>query len=67
MIKAGLRMINISYARISFQDICHKLKLESEDDVEFIVAKAILDGVIDAVIDHEHKFVYSKVYLKKIK
>lgn len=41
MIKTGLRKINIAYSRISFADICSKLRLESVDDVEFIVAKVM--------------------------
>ncbi len=32
----------------------------SEDDAEYIVAKAIHDGVIDAVIDRTQRFVYSR-------
>jgi len=60
VIKTGLRKINLSYSRISFEDICSKLHLDSVDDVEFIVAKAIRDGVISAVIDHEHRFIQSK-------
>jgi hypothetical protein len=34
-------------------DVCAKLRLESVEDTEFIVAKCILDGVIDAFINHE--------------
>ena len=52
MIKAGLRKINVAYARISIADICEKLKLEDKQDAEYIVAKAIRDGVIDATLDH---------------
>ena len=39
VIKTGLRKINTSYSRISFDDICAKLHLESSEDAEFIVAK----------------------------
>jgi 26S proteasome regulatory subunit N3 len=60
VIKTGLRKINLSYSRISFADICSKLRLDSPADAEFIVAKAIRDGVIDAVIDHAGGFVQSK-------
>lgn len=60
VIKTGLRKINISYSKISFADICTKLHLESPEDVEFIVAKAIRDGVINATIDHQGKFIQSK-------
>src|SRR5689334_11056189 len=60
VIKAGIRMISLSYSRISLRDICLKLRLDSEADAEYIVAKAIRDGVIDAVIDHENGYIQSK-------
>jgi len=60
VIKAGIRMINLSYQRISLQDIASKLILDSPEDAEFIVAKAIRDGVIEATIDHENGYVQSK-------
>ncbi len=34
--------------------------LDSPEDAEFIVAKAIRDGVIEAWLDHEGKFMQSK-------
>lgn len=60
VIKTGLRKLNSSYSRISLADICSRLSLDSVDNTEGIVAKAVLDGVIDAVIDHEGGFVCSK-------
>lgn len=60
VIKTGVRMISISYSRISLSDIAHRLALDSPEDAEFIVAKAIRDGVIEATIDHEHGYVQSK-------
>eukprot|EP01087_Luapelamoeba_hula_P014637 TRINITY_DN432_c0_g1_i1.p1 TRINITY_DN432_c0_g1~~TRINITY_DN432_c0_g1_i1.p1 ORF type:complete len:529 (-),score=86.24 TRINITY_DN432_c0_g1_i1:209-1762(-) len=60
VIKTGLRKISISYSRIPLGDICKKLHLDNAEDVEFIVAKAIRDGVIDATIDHEGGFIQSK-------
>jgi len=60
VIKTGLRKINTSYSRISFDDICAKLHLESTEDAEFIVAKAIRDGVISATIFHEERYIQSK-------
>ena len=60
VIKTGIRMMSLSYARISLRDICHKLDLESEESAEYIVAKAIRDGVIEATLDHEHGFMKSK-------
>lgn len=45
VLKIGLRKINVSYSRISLADLCAKLALDSEEDAEGIVAKAIYDGV----------------------
>ena len=59
-IKAGLRKINLSYSRISIKDITEKLKLESEKETEYIIAKAIRNGVFLATINHEQGFVQSK-------
>jgi len=60
VIKTGLRKINASYSRIYMSDICTKLHLDNVDDAEFIVAKAIRDGVIDASIDHEGGYIQSR-------
>lgn len=60
VIKTGIRMMSLSYARISLRDICLKLDLESEESAEYIVAKAIRDGVIEATLDHENHFMKSK-------
>ncbi|XP_046841637.1 26S proteasome non-ATPase regulatory subunit 3-like [Xenia sp. Carnegie-2017] len=60
VIKTGIRMISLSYSKISLEDIAAKLQLDSPEDAEFIVAKAIRDGVIEATIDHEQGFVQSK-------
>lgn len=54
-------MISLSYSKISLRDICLKLRLDSEEDAEFIVAKAIRDGVIDATVIHEHGYMQPKV------
>lgn len=60
VIKTGIRMINMSYSRISLADVAHKLALDSADDAEYIVAKAIKDGVIEATIDHDRRCLQSK-------
>jgi len=60
VIKAGLRKISLSYSRISIADITRKLSLDSEADAEYVIAKAIHDGAMDAIIDREHGFIYSK-------
>jgi 26S proteasome regulatory subunit N3 len=59
VIKFGLKKINISYSRISLADIQHKLSLESVEETEQVVAKAIRDGVIDATLNHEHQWMQS--------
>lgn len=56
VIKTGIRMISLSYSRISLSDITKKLHLESEEDAEYIVAKAIRDNVVDSRdtrVDHQ--------------
>ena len=60
VIKTGIRMMSLSYAKISLRDICLKLDLDSEETAEYIVAKSIRDGVIEATLDHEHGFMKSK-------
>merc|ERR1712187_811581 len=55
VIKTGLRSINLSYSRISLQDICKKLGLEAPGDAAGLVAKAVVDGVIDATIDYDEQ------------
>lgn len=60
VIKTGIRVMSIAYSRISLRDICLRLGLHSEESAEYIVAKAIRDGVIDATLDHEQGFMKSK-------
>lgn len=60
VIKTGVRMLSLSYSRISLRDICIKLGVESEQSAEYIVAKAIRDGVIEATIEHEKGYMESK-------
>lgn len=63
VIKTGIRIISLSYSRISLRDICIKLHLDSEDAAEYIVSKAIKDGVIEASINHEKGYMKSKELL----
>jgi 26S proteasome regulatory subunit N3 len=60
VIKTGIRMMSLSYSRISLRDICIRLHLGSEESAEYIVAKAIKDGVIEASLDRERGFMKSK-------
>merc|ERR1711972_911813 len=57
--KTGLRDINLSYSRISLQDIATKLGLDTAEDAAGVVAKAVVDGVIDATIDYDQQFLKS--------
>jgi 26S proteasome regulatory subunit N3 len=59
VIKFGLKKINISYSKISIKDIAQKLSLDSIEETEQIVAKAIRDGVIDAILDHDKQWMRS--------
>ena len=52
--KFGLKKINIFYSRIHLRDVMTKLNLESVEETEQIVAKAIRDGVIKAEISHDN-------------
>ncbi|KAG7924315.1 hypothetical protein KL905_000469 [Ogataea polymorpha] len=63
VIKTGIRIISLSYKKISLKDICIKLHLDSELSAEYIVAKAIKDGVVDATIDHKDGYMQSNEIL----
>lgn len=69
VIRAGLKRINISYSRISFEDIRTKLGLPDSTDVESMVAKAIRDGVITARIDFDTQSLFinetNNIYVTK--
>jgi len=39
VIKTALRTISLAYSRISLSDVAKKLKLESSEDAEYIIAK----------------------------
>lgn len=54
VIKTGVRMLSLSYSRISLRDICTRLGVDSEESAEYITAKAIRDGVIEASLDHQN-------------
>lgn len=56
VVKAGLRRLNTSYSRISLDDIAHRLGLANATSAEFVVSKAVRDGVIDATIFHEEGY-----------
>uniref|UniRef100_A0A1I7WUY0 PCI domain-containing protein n=1 Tax=Heterorhabditis bacteriophora TaxID=37862 RepID=A0A1I7WUY0_HETBA len=61
VIKTAVKQISLAYSRITikvckyFQDIAKKLQMNSEIETEYMVAKAIADGSIDAVITCDTK------------
>lgn len=57
VIKTGIRIISLTYKKISLKDICLKLRLDSEQTVEYMVSRAIRDGVIEAKINHEKGYI----------
>jgi 26S proteasome regulatory subunit N3 len=59
VVKAGLRKLHLSYSRLSLQDVADRLGLPSATSAEFVVAKAVRDGVLDATIHHEEGYVQS--------
>jgi len=59
VVKAGLRKLHVSYSRLSLQDVAEKLGLSSATSAEFVVAKAVRDGVLDATVHHEEGYVQS--------
>ncbi|EMR08439.1 hypothetical protein PNEG_03271 [Pneumocystis murina B123] len=60
VLRTGIRMMSISYSRISLRDICLKLHLDSEESAEYMVAKSIRDGVVEASLEHEKGYMQSK-------
>lgn len=60
VIKAGVRQISVGYSRISLEDVAKKLQLDSAEEAEFIIAKAIKDGVIEAEIVHDQGYVRTR-------
>lgn len=60
VIRTGVRMLSLAYSRITLRDICIRLGIESEQSAEYIVAKAIRDGVIEATINHEKGYMETK-------
>eukprot|EP00980_Cylindrotheca_fusiformis_P001546 scaffold350_cov133-Cylindrotheca_fusiformis.AAC.17 len=59
VVKAGLRKLHVSYSRLSLADVADRLGLPSATSAEFVVAKAVRDGVLDATIHHDEGYVQS--------
>ena len=59
VVKAGLRKLHMSYSRISLADVASRLGLPNAASAEFVVAKAVRDGVLEATIHHKEGYVQS--------
>ena len=59
VVKAGLRKLHVSYSRLSLVDVAQRLGLPSAQSAEYVVAKAVRDGVLDATIHHDQGYVQS--------
>jgi 26S proteasome regulatory subunit N3 len=59
VVKAGLRKLHVSYSRLSLPDVADRLGLPSAKTAEYVVSKAVRDGVVDASIHHEESYVQS--------
>ena len=57
VIKTGIRVISLTYKKISLKDICLKLRLDSEQAAEYMVSRSIRDGVIEASINHDQGYI----------
>ncbi|ODV91167.1 hypothetical protein CANCADRAFT_31900 [Tortispora caseinolytica NRRL Y-17796] len=60
VIKTGIRTMSLTYSKISLRDICIGLKLDNEASAEYMVARAIRDGVIEASLNHDEGYMQSK-------
>mmetsp|Transcript_21129 Transcript_21129/g.34201 ORF Transcript_21129/g.34201 Transcript_21129/m.34201 type:complete len:530 (+) Transcript_21129:45-1634(+) len=60
VVKIGLRKINLSYSKISLQDLAERLHLGDARTAEYVAAKAIRDGVLEAEIDPENGWLVGK-------
>ncbi|GFE54473.1 proteasome regulatory protein protein [Babesia ovis] len=60
VIKGGLRKINLAYSRIPIEKVAQKLGIKSVEETECIIAKAINDGIIEATIHRDGKYMESK-------
>ncbi|CDZ97848.1 26S proteasome regulatory complex, subunit RPN3/PSMD3 [Phaffia rhodozyma] len=55
VLKTALHQISLAYARISLREICVKLQLDNEQDAEYVVTKAVRDGVLGAGVGVDHE------------
>jgi 26S proteasome regulatory subunit N3 len=60
VIKTAIKYIAKAYSRIPLADVQKKLQLTQVDDAEYVIMKAIKDGVIEATIHHEERYLEMK-------
>lgn len=60
VIQTGLQAIAKAYSVLSFEDVAGKLRLPSAEEAEYVCARAVRDGVVEAVLDHEEGVMASR-------
>ncbi|KRZ80575.1 26S proteasome non-ATPase regulatory subunit 3, partial [Trichinella papuae] len=60
VVKTAVRRIALAYSCINFTDIEHMLGLSNALDAEYVMAKAVEEGLIDAEVNHEKGFLQSR-------
>lgn len=60
VLKAGIRRLCVAYHRIPLADVARKLCLPALGDEQFVLLKAIKDGVVEAEINHAEGFLQSR-------
>lgn len=53
VIKTGLRKINLAYSRMKLETVRDRLGMNSVEDTQWVVAKAIRDNIIEARLDYK--------------
>lgn len=65
VIKTGLRKINLAYSKIPLKTVAKQLGLKSVEDTQWVVAKAIRDGVIEATLNYKTQTMVSDEMLNQ--
>ncbi|KAI6183118.1 26S proteasome non-ATPase regulatory subunit 3 [Aphelenchoides bicaudatus] len=55
VIRTAIRQISLAYSRIPIKEIAAKLQLPNEAEAEYVIAKAIHDKIVDAIITVDPK------------
>merc|ERR1719263_96603 len=63
VIKTTLRKITLTYSRITIKEVSKKLNINNMLETEYVISKAIRDGIMNAFIDHEQQIMTSKNHI----